>query len=75
MLESVRARKKPSDWDDESLAAFAPEFSPDMARLLSASEGMKSRELPGGTGPNAVATALTNAKARLRAMRETFQAK
>ncbi len=75
VLESVRAGKKPSSWDGESLAAFAPEFSPDMARLLSAAEGMKSRELPGGTGPNAVATALSNAKNRLRAMQEAFQAK
>ncbi len=74
VLESVRAGKKPSDWNRESLAAFAPEFAPDMARLLSPAEGMKSRELPGGTGPNAVATALSHAKNRLRAMQENVQA-
>ena len=34
VLESVRAGKKPSDWTAEALAAFAPEFTPDMARLL-----------------------------------------
>ena len=75
VLESARAGKKPSDWNAESLAAFTPEFAGDMARLLSPMEGMKSRELPGGTGPYAVATALSSAKSRLRAMQEAFQAK
>ncbi len=31
-------------------------------------EGMKTRELPGGTGPNAVAAALADARARLASM-------
>src|SRR5206468_3884630 len=31
VLESVRNGKKPSDWNAESLAAFAPEFTPDIA--------------------------------------------
>ncbi len=73
VLESLRAGKKPCDWNGESLAAFATEFSPDMARLLSPSEGMKSRELPGGTGPQAVAEALSNAKSRLEVMRQQSQ--
>ena len=70
VLESVKAGKKPADWNGASLAAFAPEFNPTMARLLKPIEGMKSRSLPGGTAPSAVAAALTEAAARLSSMRE-----
>ena len=66
VLESVRTGKKPNDWSGETLAAFAPEFTPEMARYLDAREGMKTREITGGTGPNAVAAALDEARARLK---------
>jgi argininosuccinate lyase len=66
VLESVTQGRKPSDWTAEQLAAFAPEFTPEMAKLLHPVEGMKTRELPGGTGPAAVARALEQAEARLR---------
>ncbi len=66
VLESVKRGRKPSDWSAEELAAFAPEFTSDMARFLNPSEGLKTRELPGGTGPAAVARALDEAEARLR---------
>jgi argininosuccinate lyase len=69
VLESVRTGKNPSDWTGESLAAFAPEFQPHMARLLSPLEGMKTRELPGGAGPVAVARALQEAEERLATIR------
>ncbi len=65
VLESVRNGKKPGDWTPETLAAFAPEFTADVARLLSPREGMKTREIKGGTGPNTVAAALVEAKRRL----------
>jgi argininosuccinate lyase len=65
VLESVNSGKKPSDWTPHSLAAFAPEFTPEIARLLSPLEGMKTRGLPGGTGPSAVAAALVQARIRL----------
>ena len=65
VLESVRNGKKPADWNAESLAAFAPEFTPDVARLLDPREGMKTREIAGGTGPRAVAAALAAAHERL----------
>jgi argininosuccinate lyase len=68
VLESIKAGKKPSDWTGESLAAFAPEFKSEMARLLMPTEGMKTRELPGGTGPRAVARALDEADERLAAL-------
>ena len=70
VLESVKVGKKPAQWTGESLAAFAPEFKPDMARLLNPIEGMQSRSLPGGTAPTAVANALCEAKTRLEAMRQ-----
>ena len=69
VLESVRNNKLPSDWTPEALAAFAPEFTPEMARLLQPAEGMKTREIPGGTGPAAVARALDAAEVRLAQMR------
>jgi argininosuccinate lyase len=68
VLESVRNGKKPADWTAESLAAFAPEFTPDVARLLDPREGMKTREIAGGTGPGAVAAALATARRRLTDM-------
>ena len=65
VLESVKSGKTPSQWTGASLAAFAPEFKPEMARLLDPMEGMKSRSLPGGTAPKAVARALSEAQSRL----------
>jgi argininosuccinate lyase len=65
VLESVRSGRKPGDWTVQELEEFAPEFSADIARLLDPKAGMKSRELPGGTGPAAVAAALRDARRRL----------
>ena len=69
VLESVKTGKRPSDWTPQTLSAFAPEFKPEMTRLLAPKEGMASRELPGGTGPAAVAQALAEAEARLQQLR------
>jgi len=66
VLESIQQGRQPGDWTADQLTAFAPEFTPDMARLLEPAEGMKTRELPGGAGPGAVARALEEAEARLR---------
>jgi argininosuccinate lyase len=66
VLESLKRGKKPSDWTAEELIAFAPEFNSGVARLLNPMEGMKTRELPGGTGPAAVGGALADAEARLQ---------
>jgi argininosuccinate lyase len=70
VLESIQQGKQPLDWTAEQLTAFAPEFTADMARLLQPTEGMKTRELPGGAGPSAVARALEDAEARLRHWRQ-----
>jgi argininosuccinate lyase len=65
VLESVKCGKKPSDWTAEQLTQFAPEFTAETARYLHHLEGLKTRELPGGTGPETVARALSEARARL----------
>jgi argininosuccinate lyase len=66
VLESIQQGKQPREWTADQLTAFAPEFTADMVRLLEPAEGMKTRELPGGAGPAAVAQALEDAEARLR---------
>ena len=68
VLESVRAGRKPADWTAEEMRQFAPEFTGDFAALLDPKNGMRSREVPGGTGPNAVARALAAAHQRLAEM-------
>jgi argininosuccinate lyase len=65
VLESVRTGRRPADWTAEQLKHFAPEFTADMARLLDARAGLHTREIPGGTGPQAVAQALADARSRL----------
>jgi argininosuccinate lyase len=69
VLESLKSGKKPRDWTVTELAAFAPGFTPETARLLDPLEGIKTRELPGGTAPAAVAQALSEARSRLAEMR------
>jgi argininosuccinate lyase len=68
VLESVRAGKKPADWTAEEMQRFAPEFTAGFAALLDPKRGMKSREIPGGTGPQSVAAALAAARQRLSEM-------
>jgi argininosuccinate lyase len=65
VLESVRGGKKPADWTAEQMKQFAPEFTPEIARLLDPKAGMQSREIPGGTGRQAVSTALQQARKQL----------
>jgi argininosuccinate lyase len=47
---------------------FAPEFTGDFAALLDPKKGMRSREIAGGTGPEAVAGALQAARQKLAGM-------
>jgi argininosuccinate lyase len=69
VVESLRLGKRPADWSASELSAFAPEFTPEMARYLDPREGLKTREIPGGTGPKTVARALEEAGQRLARMR------
>jgi argininosuccinate lyase len=73
VLDSVKAGKKPSQWNGAELAAFAPEFKPEMARLLNPVEGMKSRDLEGGTAPQTVARALAEASASLKTLEDRIR--
>jgi argininosuccinate lyase len=66
VLESIRTGKKPADWNLEALRAFAPEFTEECAKVLNPAEGMKTREIRGGTGPRAVARALNEAEERIK---------
>jgi argininosuccinate lyase len=68
VLESVNDGKKPADWTAASLAAFDSAFTPEMARYMNPSEGIRTREIAGGTGPQAVAAALDEAGNRLHAL-------
>jgi argininosuccinate lyase len=70
VLESVRTGRKPADWTAAEIARFSPEFTAEMAALLDPRQGLKSREIPGGTGPQTVATALAEARRRLGEMNE-----
>jgi argininosuccinate lyase len=65
---SLAEGRSARDWTPEQLCAFAPQFTPAMARLLDPREGLKTREIVGGTGPRHVAAALEQAKQRLAAM-------
>jgi argininosuccinate lyase len=69
VLESTRSNKKPADWSAADLTGFAPQFTADQARLLDPAEGMKNREIRGGTGPASVARALAEAEERLKQLR------
>ena len=68
VLESIRQSKQPSAWTAEEMHAFAPEFSAEMATFLDPRRGLETREIPGGTGPKAVAAALAQASQRLKEM-------
>jgi argininosuccinate lyase len=65
VLESVRKGKRPADWTAAEMQQFAPEFTPDFALLLNPKAGLMTREVPGGTGPEAVAAALARARKML----------
>jgi argininosuccinate lyase len=65
VLESLKQGKKPADWTAAELTAFDPALNSDIARYLKPEEGIRTRELPGGTGPESVARALGEAEALL----------
>jgi argininosuccinate lyase len=68
VLDSVRSGKRPADWTPEDIERYAPEFTGGIAALLDPGAGMKSREIPGGTGPDAVSAALARAEETLSQM-------
>ena len=58
VLESVRAGKKPARLDRGGARRFRAGVHGRNGRAAEPAEGMKTREIPGGTGPRAVAAAL-----------------
>ena len=69
VLESVRAGRKPADWTRGGDARASRRSSRRIWRaLLDPAEGMKSREIPGGTGPRRWRAALAEARRRLAEM-------
>jgi hypothetical protein len=64
VLESVRTGKKPSDSTAEEMRQFGINFP----KLMNQVEGMQTRNVPGGTGAQAVAQALAEARERLNEM-------
>jgi len=66
VLDSVKAGKKPADWTPDALRAFDERLTADFAQLLKPAEGMKTREIAGGTGPGHVGAALAQAETKLR---------
>ncbi|HKE23679.1 MAG TPA: argininosuccinate lyase [Bryobacteraceae bacterium] len=61
-----QAHQMVGKWVLESVrTGQVPELPPDLAPLLEPSQGLKTREIPGGTGPQAVAAALAEARRRL----------
>ncbi len=73
VLESIRAGRSPADWTAEELCEFAPEFRPEMAKLMDPKVGMRTREVPGATGPLAVRAALARARGRLEELKEAAE--
>jgi len=64
-----QAHQQVGRWVLESLrTGRTPDLPPDLASLLDPAEGLKTREVPGGTGPRAVAAALADARRRLTEM-------
>jgi argininosuccinate lyase len=64
VLESVRSGKKPADWTADEMRRFGLD-----AAMLNPRSGMRSREIPGGTGPQSVAGAIESASQRLKEMK------
>lgn len=70
VLAGVTRNRKPAEWTAEDISGFSPEFQPEMVRLFHPAEGMKTREIPGGTGPQTVARALADAERRVAEWRK-----
>ncbi len=57
----------------EELRRFSPEFGEDFSRSLTFETVLASHDVPGGTAPQRVQQALADARARLKALRESVR--
>jgi argininosuccinate lyase len=65
-----QAHQQVGRWVLESVrTGSVPDLPAELVPLLDPSEGLKTREIPGGTGPRAVAAALAEARRRLTEMK------
>ncbi len=64
--------RPPERWSLDQLREFHPAFQQDALALLAGAHGITRRELPGGTGPRAVADALRAARQRLTDWRKNL---
>jgi len=65
--------RPPEQWTLEQLREFSPAFDEDVLEWLKGAAGVARREVPGGTGPRAVAAALQDARRRLSAWQSSKQ--
>ena len=65
--------RAPEQWTLEQLREFSPAFEEDVLEWLKGAAGVARREVPGGTGPRAVAAALEDARRRLSAWQSSKQ--
>jgi argininosuccinate lyase len=65
--------RAPGQWTLEQLREFSPAFDEDVLEWLKGAAGVARREVPGGTGPRAVAAALKDARRRLSAWQSSKQ--
>jgi len=65
--------RAPEQWTLEQLREFSPAFDEDVLEWLKGAAGVARREVPGGTGPQAVAAALKDARRRLSAWQSSKQ--
>jgi argininosuccinate lyase len=69
VLHGIKSGKNPADFTAAELAAFDPHFTPDFVDILKdPRHGMRTRAVPGGTAPETVAVALTDAEQRLASL-------
>jgi argininosuccinate lyase len=60
----LAGNRPPEQWTLPQLREFSPAFQEDALRWLQGAEGVRRREIPGGTGPQAVAAAIAEARRR-----------
>ncbi len=66
---SLSSGRPPESWTLEELSKFSPKFDDDCLPLLRGTTSTGRREIPGGTGPRAVAQALQEARKWLEELR------
>jgi argininosuccinate lyase len=72
VMESIKAGKKPAEWTGPDLQRFDAALQPDLVKFMNPAEGLKTRNVLGGTAPGRVRDAIAEAKTRLAVYREAI---